>query len=76
MNKQNEIQELFEISKNTIEKSKSLGIIIEKISNQIITCLQKNKKIIIFGNGGSAADAQHMNDSSMRLLNMWSTTRW
>ena len=60
MNKQNEIQELFEISKNTIEKSKSLGIIIEQVSNKIISCLQKNKKIIIFGNGGSAADAQHI----------------
>ena len=60
MNKQNEIQELFEISKIEIEKSKSLGVIIEQVSNKIINCLQKNKKIIIFGNGGSAADAQHM----------------
>ena len=60
MNKQNEIQDLFEISKNTIEESKSLGIIIEKVSNKIINCLQKNKKIVLFGNGGSAADAQHM----------------
>ena len=60
MNKQDEIQELFETSKNTIEKSKSLGIIIEQVSSQIINCLQKKKKIIIFGNGGSAADAQHI----------------
>jgi phosphoheptose isomerase len=46
MNKQDEIQELFETSKNTIEKSKSLGIIIEQVSSQIISCLQKKKKIL------------------------------
>jgi len=60
MNKQKEIQKLFETSKDTIEKSKFLGKIIEQVSSKIISCLQRNKKIIIFGNGGSAADAQHM----------------
>jgi D-sedoheptulose 7-phosphate isomerase len=29
------------------------------LSKKIIGCFQKNKKILIFGNGGSAADAQH-----------------
>lgn len=32
---------------------------IEEISNQIITALKNNKKILIAGNGGSASDAQH-----------------
>ena len=33
---------------------------IEESVNEIITCLKNGKKIIIFGNGGSAADAQHI----------------
>ncbi len=34
--------------------------IIEKIAHQICTTLRRGGKIIIFGNGGSAADAQHI----------------
>lgn len=34
--------------------------IIEKIKNKILDCLQNNNKIFICGNGGSAADAQHL----------------
>ena len=60
MTKQNEIKKLFEISRDTIEKSESLGKIIEQVGNKILVSLQRGKKIIIFGNGGSAADAQHM----------------
>lgn len=37
-----------------IEKEKIL-----KISEEIINAYRNNKKVIIFGNGGSAADAQH-----------------
>lgn len=33
---------------------------IEKISRTIISAYKKNKKILIAGNGGSAADAQHI----------------
>ena len=33
---------------------------IEESVNEVITCLKNGKKIIIFGNGGSAADAQHI----------------
>jgi D-sedoheptulose 7-phosphate isomerase len=29
-------------------------------SERIVSCLESDKKILIFGNGGSAADAQHM----------------
>jgi D-sedoheptulose 7-phosphate isomerase len=34
--------------------------VVEHISNAIITALKAEKKIIFFGNGGSAADAQHL----------------
>lgn len=34
--------------------------IIEEIAKRIISTLKERKKILIFGNGGSAADAQHM----------------
>ena len=33
--------------------------IIEKVCNEIISCLSAGKKVLIFGNGGSAADSQH-----------------
>lgn len=32
---------------------------LERAGNRMITCLKLNKKIMIAGNGGSAADAQH-----------------
>ena len=47
-------------STNIIMQSTSLS---EKISNSIeaiINCYQNGHKVIIFGNGGSAADAQHI----------------
>jgi D-sedoheptulose 7-phosphate isomerase len=34
--------------------------VVEQISDAIITALKAGKKIIFFGNGGSAADAQHL----------------
>lgn len=36
-----------------------IGQIIE-ITNLIIDCLKKNGKVILFGNGGSASDSQHI----------------
>lgn len=37
----------------------SIGKII-KITNLITDCLKKNGKVILFGNGGSASDSQHI----------------
>jgi D-sedoheptulose 7-phosphate isomerase len=37
----------------------SIGQIIE-ITNLIIECLKENGKVILFGNGGSASDSQHI----------------
>ena len=42
------------------EKSKSLSGTIEKITLAIIKCYRAGGKVVIFGNGGSAADAQHI----------------
>jgi len=48
---------------NTIEVIsgvKDLTPLISKISNEIINAYRNNKKVVLFGNGGSAADAQHI----------------
>ena len=34
--------------------------ILIKIAGSIIECYKNNKKVVLFGNGGSAADAQHI----------------
>ena len=41
-----------------VKDTKSLNLI-SLIAKKIMFCYKNNKKIIIFGNGGSAADAQH-----------------
>ena len=43
-----------------IQSSVALVPYIEKSADAIIKCLRKGNKIILFGNGGSAADAQHI----------------
>lgn len=49
-----EINESCQVKKNiSVEE-------IEKAALEIIKAYQKNKKVLIFGNGGSAADAQHI----------------
>ena len=47
-------------SSKTIDSISNLSNEIDKTVNLIINALTKNKKIIIFGNGGSAADEQHI----------------
>jgi D-sedoheptulose 7-phosphate isomerase len=47
-------------SSNLILSAQNLSEKIEKAINEIIKCLSTGNKIIIFGNGGSAADAQHI----------------
>ena len=54
---QKEFNNHISISKLTIEKASDA---IEKASLMCIDCLNKGGKIILFGNGGSAADAQHI----------------
>jgi D-sedoheptulose 7-phosphate isomerase len=60
MKKDSEIQKSFDQSANMILNSKSLEPSIKNSISLITKSLKNKKKIIIFGNGGSAADAQHM----------------
>jgi len=52
--------------KNTIEtkkkilKDKNALLIIEKVAEEIIKAFKNDKKVLLCGNGGSAADAQHI----------------
>ena len=47
-------------SSNVILNSINLSEKIEESINEIIKCFKRGNKIIVFGNGGSAADAQHI----------------
>ena len=47
-------------SADIILKSKCISEQIEQAINLIVNCLKNGNKIVIFGNGGSAADAQHI----------------
>ena len=55
-----EIQKIFLQSSNTIESSASLSTDIENAVKIITSSFRKGKKLVILGNGGSAADAQHI----------------
>jgi len=60
LNIKNEIKNTFLLSSETIRKSLSLTDEIEKAIYAIIKCIKNGNKVILFGNGGSAADAQHI----------------
>ena len=47
-------------SANLIKTSEDLSEKIEEAVNAIVECLKNENKIIVFGNGGSAADGQHI----------------
>lgn len=46
--------------KEAICKDEQLLQSIQQVSNVITTCFQQNHKVLFCGNGGSAADAQHL----------------
>jgi D-sedoheptulose 7-phosphate isomerase len=54
------INKIFESSSMAILDSKKLSKEIEKSITLIIKSIKNGNKIVLFGNGGSAADAQHM----------------
>jgi len=60
MKYQNLINELFEESIKVVTESKKLNDSINDTVDTITKCLENNNKVVIFGNGGSAADAQHV----------------
>ncbi|MEX0764807.1 MAG: SIS domain-containing protein [Nitrosopumilaceae archaeon] len=55
-----EIKQLFDKSADTIIKSKNVVNEINRALVIMMNCLENDKKIVLFGNGGSASDAQHM----------------
>mgnify|MGYP001607161775 CR=1 FL=1 len=61
MNSINEqIKKTITESSNLILNSINLSEKIEESINEIIKCFKRGNKVIVFGNGGSAADAQHI----------------
>ena len=56
---ENELDKLFEETISIIAKSKKLSKKITRSSKLIISSLKNDGKLVSFGNGGSAADAQH-----------------
>ena len=55
-----EIEQIILRSSSIIKESTSLSSDIEKAVTVIVNSLKKGNKVILFGNGGSAADAQHI----------------
>ena len=55
----NKISKIFDESVDIISKSKNLEKPIQQVIEKIIACFESGNKIIVFGNGGSAADSQH-----------------
>lgn len=64
----NEINEHLDVVRNSI----TLGSEIEKAAKKCINALKNNGKILIFGNGGSSADAQHI---AAELVSRYKTER-
>ena len=55
-----QIKKIMVESSNLILNSINLSEKIEESINEIIKCFKRGNKVIVFGNGGSAADAQHI----------------
>lgn len=55
----NSIQNSINIKKNILDNNELIDKIV-KSAELIINCYKNNRKVLVCGNGGSAADAQHM----------------
>ena len=60
LNTQEKIRNYILSSSRVIRDSVLLAPSIEKSIQAIVRCLKKGNKVVLFGNGGSAADAQHI----------------
>ena len=60
LNTQEKIRNYILSSSEIVHNSVSLAPNIEKSITVIVKCLRKGNKVVLFGNGGSAADAQHI----------------
>ena len=66
------ISDIFQASADSVLANKHLDINVEKAAKSIFECFNNNGKVLICGNGGSAADAQHL---SSELLNRYNRDR-
>ena len=57
---ESEISSILEETCNVISEIKNLTSVIVEISKKIVNAYKNKKKVVLFGNGGSAADAQHI----------------
>lgn len=55
-----------------LQKDEGISLLIEEVSRDLSECLQKGGKILIAGNGGSAAEAQHF---AAELIGRYKTER-
>ena len=60
LNTREKIRNYILSSSDVIHDSVLLAPSIEKSIQAIVRCLKKGNKVVLFGNGGSAADAQHI----------------
>ena len=60
LNTREKIRNYILSSSDVIHDSVLLAPDIEKSIQTIVKCLKKGNKVVLFGNGGSAADAQHI----------------
>ena len=60
LNTQEKIRNYILSSSKIVDSSIPLAPNIEKSIMAIVKCLRKGNKVVLFGNGGSAADAQHI----------------
>lgn len=72
MNLEDLIKQHFAASAESIIANQSLAPIIKTAAEKIIECFENGGKLMICGNGGSAADAQHL---SSELLNRYHRER-
>lgn len=56
----NKIKNIFDESILVLSRSRELYDDVQKSIDIITECYRRDNKVVIFGNGGSAADAQHM----------------
>ena len=59
---------ILESSRVKLKTLEKMGETCEKIINVISDALANGKKVLIFGNGGSAADSQHIAAEFMSVL--------
>lgn len=57
---QKTITEEVQLHLDTLQKMDTIFADIEKVADLLLNAIKEGKKILLFGNGGSAADAQHI----------------